>query len=193
MSVLSLLGCGSASDYVSNTAGAGGSIEDLRAAPSGWKTGCVIESGGTSSLESKNTFIVDAVLNTIIYYTDSTCTTADEGYRNTASVVTRGTSVTNSSATAYDIAFTKTEVRPLSGTAAARFNSNAKCGRTDWVNNGHWVDVTSSNCFNGGGTFFDIFKISGSTLVFGDRTAPNDATTEAKRPKVFESTSFTKF
>lgn len=186
--ILSTLGCNKGGDRTASSGG--GSIEDLRAAPNGWKTGCIAD--GSDSLETNFKVVDNTIFTSTTYYDGSACAVVLGAVQASASILPRGTSTALASATAIDVKPKKLEWKPLSGSAATLYNSQSLCGKTNWADN-QWIDVTaSSSCFTDN-TSFDIMKITGSNLLFGADTGANDGSTEAKRKTVLETSGFTKY
>lgn len=77
------------------------------------------------------------------------------------------------------------------------FNSLELCDKGDWELKKS-VEVTGKKCsddlvFDDEGTqYFDIYKITGDKLQFGDSSGGLDSTSKAKRPTTLDSDKYTK-
>lgn len=173
---------GSGSDS-GGSPGAGGGLSDLAKAGTGWKTGCRQQMGsqGTSMTKvSGNTLVM-----TFFTFADgSNCATGDSATRLTFTATTAGTSSAVADATNLNLTPIKAEMMVISSGAASDFNIGSECGKTDWVNNGQWVDVTSTNCWtlHYNYSIWTIFKISnGNSLAYGKTVGGADGRSEGNR------------
>lgn len=196
MSILAILGCGkknesSGSTSIEGTPGNGGSISDLRATANGWNTGCLpINLSNSKEAEFKVSGVI--FVHTEISYGGAGCSTAQRALRATATLEAKGTSGSYSSATALDIIVSKLEIQVLSTAVANSYNSSSYCGKTDWAVNGQWFDMTGLSCSDTA-PIYDIFKITGSQVVFGNKSGSNDGSSTLKRPTTLESGGYTKY
>jgi hypothetical protein len=103
----------------------------------------------------------------------------------------------SSVADAYDakFGFSRKSVTPHLDAAAQFLSSAAGCAQAGFVT-GTAKDISATGCANLGqrpiascAADYDLIKINGNTMTFGDRPVDNDMCTEAKRPKALSKNS----
>lgn len=164
---------------VNQTSGAGGSFEDLSS--SQWQSNCI--QGYNVQSKYLLTFANGQLIEIGTLYNDnSNCNSiaAFEQIRRTYTFITLGSS-TDGLSTKVNLTLTKLELKILTNSFAQNQNSGNVCGKTDWVNNGQYIDVTNTNCFAGLKTTFSIFKIINNMVYFGTSSNEFDGSSDNKR------------
>jgi hypothetical protein len=71
---------------------------------------------------------------------------------------------------------------------ATTWNTSGFCNYADWLG-GKMLDRTNFDCHTTT-LFFDLLKVDDDSLFLGDRTAPNNGTTNDKRPLVVSTAAY---
>ncbi len=128
-------------------------------------------------------------------YTDSTC--AANSLTNTQYL--EGTYAIGDDATSpadaknLNVTITKSILTLATDAEVAAYNSSKVCGLTTWEKDKE-VDMNGKPCDNDEPltlplTNYDLVKVDGSTVMFGDMHEEADGTTEAKRPTELDTTN----
>lgn len=179
--LIGLGGCNKSSDssggtgIAGDTGGAGGSLADLNKATNGYSSSC---SGGSIyewKFESNKAIYIQKAHS-------GSCSSPLHNTKITYEATTEGTSAENTSATKINLKPIKFEMAILDSNEANYSNTSSACGKTDWVADGSYVDLTNNSCVSTQVDIYQIFKISGDTLTFGVVNASRDTTTPGMRP-----------
>lgn len=164
---------------VGDTVGAGGSLADLNKATNGYSL-C-----NNTKYEWK--FENNKAIEVQKTYSGSNCQgNIMQDLRYTYEATTGGTSSENTSATKIDLKKIKIETAIHDQSQATNANLNSDCGKTDWVADGSYVDITNTSCnLIALTTTYQIFKISGDSLIFGVVNSNRDGTAPGMRPIEF--------
>jgi hypothetical protein len=142
-----------------------------------WKTACGNKSLTTieyAGLQLKGTYAI---------YADDTCTTPVAVNEWTGHSTIAGADV--SGATKIDVHFDSFSATARTDEQAAKWSSLGYCEKTDWAVNVA-VDVLGKKCQGfavpQGGVSLDVYKVSGTTLMFGKGSTITAAPTESARP-----------
>jgi hypothetical protein len=169
--------------------GAGGGTASAGADLNGtWSTACFLTQNGTYA---KTVLVYNNLALNGAYqeYSDSACQTGYNTARWTGTA-TVGAEV-STGVKKLDLAFSSFKNTPLTMTAAAGENQYMYCGITDWAANVE-KDVLGKPCqgfaIPQGGKSFDLYKVSGTTLKFGQNAKISASPAEADRPTAIDDT-----
>lgn len=157
------------------------------AAPVTFTTACQASDNSTADSPeyTTGTLTVNATTmsGTMNFFSDSTCTTASYSLVGSETFVIGG-AASVSGATKIDRTASSVVITPKSDAMVEFFNSSSFCGKTDWAASTA-ADVTTATCgaSANNSTLYDIFKIDGSSLQFGESGSGSstDGSTDAKR------------
>jgi hypothetical protein len=163
-----------------------------------WAKTCETEVGSTGSqLETLSVENISFRSN-YTFFSDSGCKTPSYEMRASFEILS-STGKTSNLADVYDldISLSRIVITPLSEEIVAAFNSEKAYGISNWTVNGatsvtgKTIEGTDDPQTVIGSKYFDIFKVSGGTLNFGD-SETGDGDTAAARPKTLEAKAFNK-
>lgn len=166
---------------VGDTVGAGGSLADLNKATNGYSR-CYGNNFRNWKFENNKATLLEKV------FSGSGCQEGSLVFstRSTIEVTTLGTSAENTSATKIDLKKIKLEMAEHTQSGISSNNSIAACGKTDWIID-EFVDITNTSCLTTPlDTTYQIFKISGDSLIFGVLNSNRDGTAPGMRPVEFD-------
>lgn len=116
-------------------------------------------------------------------YADDACTTPVAVNKWSGHSTIAGT--TADGATKIDVHFDAFNATALTDEQATKWSGFSYCEKTDWAANAE-VDVLGKKCAGfavpQNGVNLDIYKVSGTTLMFGKGSKITDAAKEADRP-----------
>lgn len=159
-----------------------------------WKTACIVNGAGSS----QETILVSGnnLTETTYIYSDNTdCSTSDSnmvfGYQfsiGNSLTTPDGAKEVNRSITSYDMT-------PTSIARATALNTDAFCGLTSWANGitQHLIGLSCGGyTLNSGAVDYNIYQVSGGTLVFGDESGANNGGASATRPTTLSTKTYAK-
>jgi hypothetical protein len=163
----------------------------------GWKTAC-------TPMSDKQGFSLDFDIQAANWavdyavFADKDCKTKFFTVRIEGPYALGGASAAGAGIFDGKFSFAKKSVTPHND-AAAKFLASAEGCNTAGFKSGTAKDISESGCAKLGqrplkdcGADFDLVKVEGDVLTFGERPADQDMCTEAKRPKALSKLSMKK-
>lgn len=155
-----------------------------------WAQGCTPEDDyySKSSINYANTnFNVNVEV-----YTEATCSTLLFSSQTHGTYSVGNPLTLNNGQTVYEINYTNLvwSMALMNPEFVTQYNSKTICGNSNWQK-GVAVDVTNCQMFGFPNAIFDIYKIDGNNLFFGDEETASGET-EQDRPTILEPEFFTK-
>lgn len=185
----SLLGCGKKE---ANSAKSASSATELEGT---WKLDCTATKDSQGEVDGYVAatweFKGAALTSTFSLYesTDKTCGTAQLNIAAAAAFSIGAASAVESGAKEIDLRFTKREVTLYHADFVGSYNDMKYCGFDDWTS-GVAKDIVNLKCSedDSSSQYFDIFKVEGTSLTWGDDDDDGAGSTAADRPKKLDAT-----
>lgn len=188
VAVFFVLGCAKEKGNDSNNAS---TITELEGT---WKTACIVNGAGSS----QETIVVSGnnLTETTYIYSDNTdCTTSDSNMVFGYQISTGNTLTTPDGAKEINRSITSYDMTPTSIARATALNTDAFCGLTNWANGitQHLIGLSCGGyALSLGAVDYNIYHVSGSTLVLGDETGANNGGAPATRPNALSTKTYIK-
>ena len=151
-----------------------------------WSKGCAYNADDEDYSKEAVTFSGNNFTISGSFYADASCSS------ETMSMVSKGTfAIGDSLILTSGTTVNKVDVTIVSNSLTlgmedlvSEFNFYSVCGKNNWETNVA-VDVTNCQDLSGPNKFYDIFKIDGNKLIFGDDTT-GDTESENTRPTALD-------
>ena len=190
LSFLLLSGCFHDSTSSDSTSPGSKSTGNITVLEGTWSKGCAYNADDEDYSKEEIKFIGNSFTLSGSFYTDATCSSETMSTATTGTfsigdsvILTSGTTVNKIDATMASSTLTLGVDDMVTA-----FNSMSLCGKNNWKKN---VAVDVSNCQDlaGSSKVYDIFKIDGNKLIFGDDTT-GDTESESTRPTALDVNDF---
>lgn len=181
ISLLALAGCMHESDDAEKTA-----LEGV------WKIGCNYDADDDIYETEELRFSGNGFSGNFVEFADASCSMKEYQFDISGSTLIGSEVILTSGETVnkIDITFAKALVTLGTDDMVIGFNTESVCSNSNWQKNVA-VDITNCAFFEMPEKIYDIFKIDGNNLKFGDEST-GDGDSDSTRPTQLDDTAYSK-